>query len=327
MLCVVMLFGMTACGPPKVDMVEEIAPNESAFIVPLEGNTGAQGKFMSVEYLEKNKVASKRVYLPQTKLDTGRFWWSYKYVPTVLVVKVDRKPITFEWDADQVGGKVIRVESRDSIGFSVGTNISAFINESDTSTFLYYYPSGDLNKVLGNEVFSRAVEVLSRQFAMYDLEGSPELLNKKREVIKEAVPGAREQKGVIVDLAKKELVEYFAEKGVTITTFGLVGGLSYENVEIQNAINQNFESELEIKNQANIRLAQQETNQKNIGMAEAEKDAALKFEQAAEARKKMVDIEVSMILAQAELEKAKRWNGQLPANIMPEGANFILGMK
>ena len=97
--------------------------------------------------------------------------------------------------------------------------------------------------------------------------------------------------------------------------------------EIQTAINDNFKSELEIKNKENERLAQNNTNLKNISVANAEKEAAKKFAEAAEDRKKMVELEVSMIEAQAKLEIAKKWNGALPANIMPEGGGFILGMK
>jgi len=141
------------------------------------------------------------------------------------------------------------------------------------------------------------------------------------------VQGARQQKGIIVDQAKEELIEFFSKTGLTITTFGLTGGLMYDDKEIQKAINDNFRSELEIKNQRNERLAQEETNNKDIAQATAKKLAAQQFALAAEAQTKMINLEIAKIKAEAEKIKAEKWNGQLPSNIMPEGSNFILGMK
>jgi len=88
----------SACGPARIDEFIEVKPSETAFVIPLEGDTKAQGKFNSEKYLIDKKVAAKRIYLPLRKVDTGRFWWQYAWVPTVKVITVDRKPITFEWE-------------------------------------------------------------------------------------------------------------------------------------------------------------------------------------------------------------------------------------
>ena len=312
-----MLTGCNIIGPPLVDKYEEITPSETAYVIPLEGNTLKQGKFDSEDFLEKNKVAAKRIYIPLKKAKTGRWWGDYKWIPTVRVITVDRKPVTFVWE----GADGINVESLDSIGFTVGINISAHVSEKDTSKFLYNYPTGNMQKVLGKIVKSKATEILSREFAKYDLEGEP-----KSSTNKIAILGARQMKGQIVDKAKTELSEFFSNVGLTISTFGLIGGLSYEDKEIQEAINNNFKSELEIKNKENDRLAQAKINEKNVSIATAEKEAAQAFAEAAEDRKKMVEVEVAKIEAEAKLEIAKRWNGALPANIMPEGGGFILGL-
>lgn len=121
-------------------------------------------------------------------------------------------------------------------------------------------------------------------------------------------------------------MEDFAKDGVTISTFGLIGGLAYEDKEIQVAINDNFKSELEIKNKENEKHAQVKVNEKNVAAALADKQAAEHFAKAAEARAKLVNLNVRVMLAEAELEKAKRWDGKLPANIMPEGSGFIMNM-
>jgi len=318
LLCGLICFSLTACGPPKIDKVIEISPNETAFVVPLEGDTSKQGKFMSENYLEKNKVAAKRIYLPLTKIKTGRYWWSFKWAPTVKVISVDRKPVTFVWE--KVEG--IHVESRDSIGFIVGINVTAHVDEQHTAKFLYHFPSGDLKKTINNVVKSEATEILSREFAKYDLEGEWITIDDKK-VYQE---GSRQKKGEIVDLAKEKLRLFFEGRGVTIDTFGLIGGLDYEDHEIQQAINNNFKSELDIKNRENERLAQEKVNQKKIDMATAEKTAAVQFALAAKSRTEMVNLEIKKMLAQAELEKAENWDGKLPSNIIPQGSGFILSM-
>jgi len=318
---------MTGCmGPPDVPVYEEILPNESAYVIPLEGNTKKnQGKFDSADYLEENKVAAKRIYIPRKKVSTGRMMGDYKWIPTVRVIKVNRAHITFTWENDNKRKTGIDVESRDSIGFSVGINISAFVAEKDTSTFLYNYPSGNLKKVLENIVKSKTTEILSREFAKYDLEGKMRV-DKKTGLEVIVVAGARQKKGDIVDLTKEKLVKYFKQSGLTITTFGLTGGLSYEDPEIQVAINDNFKSELEIKNKENERLAQEEVNKNNIAIATADKISAKQFALAAQARKKQVGLEIDKMLAEAKLVAANKWDGKLPANIMPQGSNMILDL-
>lgn len=319
---IITAFLLAACGPARYDCYEEVAPNETAFVIPLEGNTGAQKKMMSVEYLNSNKVATKRIYIPLKKVSTGRWWWEYKWVPTIQIIKVDRSPITFEWDKDTA----LKVESKDSIGFKVGTNIAAFIAEPNTATFLYYYPSGNLKAVLQKEIKSRANEALSKKFAEYDLEGAPAVYDKGGKLVTPAQDGARALKGSIVAETKREVVEYFKTKGVTITTFGLVGGLRYEDEAIQVAINKNFESELEIKNRHNELLAQKDINEKELSKAKNDRRKAEEFAKAAKARTEQINLEVKLIKAKAHLVMAKTWDGSLPANMMPAGANFMFSM-
>jgi hypothetical protein len=324
MFMVLVMF--SACAPPKLDKYVEIAPNETAYVIPVEDEPAGQQKFASEEYLEEKKVGAKRIYLTQRKLKTGRWWFNRVWVPTIKVIRVDRKPIRLIWgENDKIGG--IRVESRDSIGFTVGIDITAHIDEANTSKFLYNFPVGDLNKVLSDAVKSKATEILGREFAKYDLEGTAEVVNHKGEVIKEAVAGARERKGEIVSIAKEELIAHFEKRGVTIDTFGLVGGLDYDNVEIQNAINRNFESALDIENRRNERLAQEETNQKMIDKANAEQESAKKFALAQESRTAQVRLEIEKMNAEARLKWADSWDGKLPTNMLPDGSNMLMQMQ
>ena len=295
---------LTSCIPPaKVPKYVEIKPNETAFLIPLEGRTKeGQVKFDSIDYLEKRKVAAKRIYLPLVKIKTGRWYWQYKWVPAAIVITVDRRPIVLSWE----GKNAIHVESKDSIGFYIGVNITAFIEEKDTARFLYYFPSGNLYKVMNDAVKSKATEILSREFAKYDLETG------------------RLKKGDIIDLAKKELQTYFKQYGITITTFGLTGGLQYEDSEIQQAINENFKSALQKKNEQNKLEAQRIANQRKIEIAEAEAKAAKKLMEAKDAYKMKVQMDIMRMKAEALLELAKKWNGQTPNFLLNGNQNPFL---
>ncbi len=317
---------LTACGPPRVDKFVEVEPNETAFVVPLEGSTKDQKKILSVDYLNDLKIATKRIFLPLRKIKTGRWWFSYTWVPTIRVITVNRKPIRLVWESNDISKNGIKVESRDSIGFTVGIDITAHISEVDTALFLYNYPSGDLANILGAAVKSKSTEILSREFAKYDLEGTKAIINRQGKVTKEATKGAREEKGAIVEIAKSELIEHFAQQGVTIDTFGLIGGLWYEDQAIQESINENFRTALDIENKSNERKGQEEVNKRKLSIATNDKLEAQEFEKAAQARTAQVELEIKKMEAEANLEKARRWDGKLPLNIMPEGSGFILGM-
>ena len=335
MLCMVifMMFNLTGCGDPKLPMIVEVHPSETAFVIPLEGNTSSQGKMMSAEYLSQMKVATKRIYLAQTKISTGRLWYEYKWKPTDRVITVDRKPITFVWENKNGDGETnkndndINVESRDSIAFGVGISITAHIKEQDAALFLYSFPSGNLRSVLNDSIKSKTSEDLSLLFAQYDLEGTPEIVDENGVVIQKLVEGARQRKGLIVAQSKKNLTEFFAKRGVTIDTFGLIGGLRYDDKQIQKAINDNFQSELDIVNKRNERLAQEEVNDKQIAQSAADLESANNFLQAADSRKQMVQLEVDMINAQARLKWAENWDGKLPLQILPENSNMLMSVK
>ncbi len=321
---------LTGCGPAKTDVFIEVAPNETAFVIPLEGSTEDQKRVLSVDYLNKSKIATKRIFLPLRKVDTGRWWFNYQYVPTMRVITVDRKPIRLIWEAldgpngTKNAGTGIRVESRDSIGFTVGIDITAHITEEDAALFLYSFPTGDLSKILNDTIKSKSTEILSREFAKYNLEGQKVVYDKDGKLVKEAEMGAREQKGIIVDVARAELVDYFKSQGVTIDTFGLVGGLWYDDNAIQEAINANFASALDVENKRNLKVAQEQVNATKLSIAINDKNEALEFAKAAEARTVQIELEIKRTLAEAELVKANKWSGNLPANIMPSGGGFIL---
>jgi hypothetical protein len=310
LLVVIMVLGSISCRKPyQKEVIREIKANETAFLIPLEGSSKkGQAKFNSIEFLEEAKVGAKRITMPTRWLKTGRYNSMGKWIETMLLIKVNRSPVSREWtDSSDTGTEAkkqaIWVESKDSIEFSVGVVCTGMVTEEDTARFLYYYTGKSLNgHVMDKNVRASAVKFLTSEFSKYDLADG----RSKKTEISEALS----------TYINKEYKSY----GLTITTIGFSGGLVYRDKAIQTAINKKFVAEME-------KDAQAEINTKNISMAEAEKQAALRFAAAADARKKQVGIEIALMNAQARLNWSKAWNGQLPSKILPEGSSLLMSIE
>lgn len=211
---------------PKVLVTAE--PNETMFVIPLQGeNQANQAKFDSAAYLNQKKVAAKEFQIPVRWLQTGRWETDGSWIPTVKVIKVDRSPVTVEFAvSDKSNAKkdadAIWVESADSVGFSTGFSVSALVAEEDTATFLYRYPAQSLKQVLATEVRARIQQVAASFCSGYPLDA---LRAKKNDMLK-----------AIHD----DVVPFYLSRGVTITTIGQFGGMTYENPKIQEAIDEVF---------------------------------------------------------------------------------------
>ena len=155
-LCVVLLVG--CIRPFDVPEFQEVSNSETAFLVPLTGDTGKQTGFDSQKYLSDRKVAVKRVQIPHEWVQTGRWSNDGKWVPTVRLIKVDRAPVTREWTAGRESGtsqknEAIWIESQDSVGFTTGITCTARIPDDVAAVkFLFNYPSGSLESVMDTEI-------------------------------------------------------------------------------------------------------------------------------------------------------------------------------
>ena len=291
-------------GPPKLEMLQEIEPNETAYLIALEGDTkDEQDMFKSVEFLESKKVAVKRVSLSQRDVKTGRMPWEYKWVPTQLLVKVDRSPVTREWTSSSTSGstptdQAIKVESKDSIGFSIGINITASIQEIDASKYLYNYAKKKLADVVDENIRGFVTSILSVEFGSRDLTTC--MADKKP----------------ISELLQKDTTEQFKEMGITIHYLGIAEGMQFDKPEVQASIDKKFTSEMGIQSAKQEALAQEEKNKLIVSKAKAEREAAEEFEKAQEA---MV-AKTQLIIMQA---LAENWNGVLPNWLMMTGGSDL----
>ena len=279
----------TGCRRPydKPEFVT-IEASQTAFLIPLIGDTTNQASFESEELLLQAKVATKEIQIPHRWVQTGRRAWMGEYRATAALIVVERKPVSRSWESGESTASSTRAifgGSSDNIGIYVGMNCTAMIEEKDAAKFLYRYNNTPLETIIDTDIKKMVEDRFNVETAKYT---STEL-------------GAK--KGEIMEAVKDYVIPYFKEYGITITVLGLKEDISYENPTIQDAIDKRFASEQDLEIQKN-------KNEANIAKAEADAQAIiLTAEAEAEANRKL-----AASLTDEVLEKMyyDRWNGVLP---------------
>ena len=279
----------TGCRKPydKPEFIT-IEPSQTAFLIPLIGDSTTQSAFESEELLLDHKVATKEIQIPHRWVQTGRKHWMGDWKPSATLIVVERKPVSRSWesgDSTSASTKAIFGETADQIGIYVGMNCTAMIDEKDAAKFLYRYNSTPLETVIDTDIKKLVEDRFNIETAKYT---STEL-------------GAA--KGQIMEAVKEFVIPYFKDYGITITVLGMKEGVSYENSSIQKAIDEKFASEQEL-------VIQQNKNEANIAKAEAEAQAMIMLAEAEAAANELL----SKSLTQALLEKMyyEKWDGKLP---------------
>lgn len=281
----------TGCRRPydKPEFVT-IEASQTAFLIPLVGDTTNQSVFDSEELLQEVKVATKEIQIPHRWVQTGRGHWMGDWRPSATLIVVERKPVSRSWEsgdsAASSANRAIFGGSSDNIGVYVGMNCTAMIEERDAAKFLYRYNNTPLETIIDTDIKKLVEDRFNIETAKYV---STEL-------------GAK--KGEIMEAVKSYVVEYFKGYGITITVLGLKEDISYENPSIQEAIDKKFASEQEL-------VIQQNKNEANLAKAEAEAKALVMVAEAqAEANRILSESLTDEVLEQQYYEK---WDGKLPS--------------
>ena len=289
-LILVMMFGLTGCIKPydKPEFIT-IQASQTAFLIPLIGDTGDQAVFESEELLSETKVATKEIQIPHRWVQMGRKNWIGEWRPSATLIVVERKPVSRSWESGESmaasSNKAIFGETSDGIGIYVGMNCTAMIEEADAAKFLYRYNNTPLEVIIDTDIKKMVEDQFNMETSKYT---STDLLNHKAE---------------IMAAVKQNVTAYFQDYGITITVLGLKEGISYENPAIQTAIDEKFASEQKLEIQENENAA-------NTAKAQAEADAILITANAqAEANRILSQSITPEILAQQYYE---RWDGVLP---------------
>lgn len=292
LLATTIALSTTACIKPydKPEFVT-IEASQTAFLIPLVDDTKNQASFESEELLAEAKVATKEIQIPHRWVQTGRGYWNGEWRDTAKLIIVERTPETREWNSGKDSGtstknQAIYAESKESIGFSVGMNISAQIyTEDDAVRFLYSYNNKTLEEIMDTEIRARVESKFVEQCAKYSLN---DILANKEE---------------IMNTVRDDVTTYFADKGITITVLGMKDGIKYDDPAIQTAINEKFSSEQKL-------VTQENNNKVTISKAEADAQAKIKAAEAeAEANRKIAESLTPELIEKLKIEK---WNGDVP---------------
>ena len=280
----------TGCRKPydKPEFVT-IEASQTAFLIPLVGDTTTQSAFESEELLAQAKVATKEIQIPHRWVQMGRRHWYGEWKPSATLIVVERKPVSRSWEsgdsAAASNNRAIFGETADQIGIYVGMNCTAMIEEKDAAKFLYRYNNTPLETVIDTDIKKLVEDRFNVETAKYT---STEL-------------GAA--KGEIMEAVKNYVIPYFKEYGITITVLGMKEGVSYENDKIQKAIDEKFASEQEL-------VIQQNKNEAAIAKAEA--DAKAKIMDAEAQAKANALLTESLTPELLEKMYYEKWDGKLP---------------
>ena len=281
---------LTSCRKPydKPEFIT-IEASQTAFLVPLVGDSSNQASFESEELLLQAKVATKEIQIPHRWVQTGRRHWMGDWRPSATLIVVERKPVSRSWESGDStatsANKAIFGETADNIGIYVGMNCTALIEEKDAAKFLYRYNNTPLETIIDTDI-KKMVE---------------DRFNTETALVLSTDLGAK--KGEIMEKVKTYVVDYFKDYGITITVLGLKEGISFENPEIQKALDAKFASEQDL-------VIQQNKNEAELAKAEAQAQAVLIAAQAqAEANRLLAESITEEILAQMYYDK---WDGKLP---------------
>ena len=291
LLVIVMTCTMfTGCRKPydKPEFVT-IEASQTAFLIPLIGDTTTQSAFESEELLAEAKVATKEIQIPHRWVQMGRRHWMGDWKPSATLIVVERKPVSRSWESGDSAAashnRAIFGETADQIGIYVGMNCTAMIEEKDAAKFLYRYNNTPLETVIDTDIKKLVEDRFNVETAKYT---STEL-------------GAA--KGEIMEAVKTYVIPYFKEYGITITVLGMKEGVSYENDKIQKAIDEKFASEQEL-------VIQQNKNEAAIAKAEA--DAKAKIMDAEAQAKANALLTESLTPELLEKMYYEKWDGKLP---------------
>lgn len=285
-----------------------IEASQTAFLIPLVGDTSEQGSFESEEMLQEAKVATKEIQIPHRWVQTGRKHWMGEWRASATLIVVERKPVSRSWEsgdsAATSSNKAIFGETSDGIGIYVGMNCTAMIEEVDAVKFLYRYNNTPLETIIDTDIKKMVEDEFNMQCALYT---STDLLSHKAD---------------IMQAVKSNVTSYFKEYGITITVLGLKEGISYENPAIQAAIDQKFASEQKV-------VIQENENEAALAKAEAEAEALLiKTEAEGEAMKLLAadKAEAYRLMGQYLTDELLQkmfydtWDGKLPTVYGADGA-------
>jgi len=287
-LFIALIIGLSIRKPYDKPEIVTIEPSQTAFLIPLDGKTSDQKDFMSENFLKSAKVATKQIQIPHRWVQEGRYPSDGRYIPSMKLIIVERKPETREWTETPTTGtstknEGVTAESKESIGFLARMNCSSQIDESNAVKFLYRYNNKSLKEILDSEIRARIESKFVEECSKLSLDDI--LLNKEN----------------IMKNVRNDVTPYFKERGITISVIGLKGEFTYLNAEIQKSIDDKFKSSQSL-------ITQKNENERSVSKAKADAEAIKIQSESLEKSLKLKELE-------NQQDAIKKWDGKMPSYI------------
>lgn len=325
----VTLLGLTGCWRPFEPVtLEVIQPNEEAFLLPFTESIERQTSTHTEDYLRKSLVHTQQVKIPQQWVPRGyeTFRANGRWTDAAILVRVDKSPVTREWTADPNSGtssknEAIWVMTSDQVEFSTGWTCTARVSSRDDAVkFLHNYPNGALAQVMDQEVRAKIQSAFGLEVTDLPME----------ELRLKATPHIQS----VVDM----VVEFFQERGITITNLGISGGFVYKDPSIVKTLVEVFNAE-QAKLIAIAETATQSEKNKTLQLEADSRAKAILTERQAEAEgiklvadaksyemsKATENPEAYMLLKRLEIDQSKidKWDGHFPNYFMGQSVDSL----
>lgn len=245
------ILGAMAYTPParayydKSEYAEwrNILPNQSAFLLPSVGdNKTSQAQFGSAEYLEKNKVAAKRVQIPHVKLENSGAISNF-VVPAATLIIVDRTPFYREWTNRENKGtskamEGFTCESAESLNITTAIAISATVEEVNAAKFLYWFGVKPIkgDPTAPETIFTSTMDGVSLAEVMDSVVRGKVHASLCLHLGTRKLDSVFAEKAAIIGEVESDVKGMFAPMGITIGFVGFADALDY-HADIQTAIN------------------------------------------------------------------------------------------
>ena len=277
------LLCLVGCGAYDRPVYVEWGSSVTPFVIQLEGDN-KQATVLTEDLLEKSMIGGRRVQITYQWVNLGHGSNNGKYLPQQRLILVDRDPVTRQWTASAATGTTphdesIQLESKDSVNFSTNIFLTArIVDNKDAIKFLFNYPAGKIETVKLGDSYKDDYEVKKVSLAdVMDNEIRTRIQKTAQTFCNEYnMDELRAQKTALMKAVEEDVTKFFKERGITITTVAMQGGLVYANPENQKAIDKIFQAQMD-KTVALAETAaanQRKQAMKALGEGEAQKKMA-----------------------------------------------------
>ncbi len=246
------IIGLVGCAGQAHAVTVE--PNEIAFVVPISDSTTDTVVNGDVGYWKSHERPNiTEIRVEQGWFQTGATPGSGYFRDIVRVIKVNTTAVNRSWNPPTLdnatcttttAGTGFTVEDRESHGLSIGAVVIAHVDNANAALYLSSYGDRPLDDDETSRISVMDTEVRNYIQAQLFLE-----------VGRRDLHAVQDDKGPIFQAVSDATKTWFATKGITIDEVGGLGGLVYDNCNIQNQIDESFsqgEKENQAKAQATI---------------------------------------------------------------------------